>query len=208
MKDKKTIKEIFDEARRAKHDSFGIANDTNMLETIQKIAEKRGDIGFAKDIEIQIEKLKCPSKNRILEILEEDHVYYSATRLSISALYSWESVEESLRNRINTKERKKPSVSQWSICRETDEIDIEDLYDADRPFTLHIPMEYFDDIEKVVDRFNFLYVLEIAGIDTSKRCESCKWFLNDMICELKHSSINKKDIGCNNYEHITGENNE
>ena len=206
MKDKKTLKELFAEARRAKYDSFGIASDPDLLDAIKTVAERRGDLETAKEIGEQVEKLRgLHTKERILEILEKDNVYYRTNRLSISALYDWKDIKVDLTNLIDKKERKKPIPCEWAICRETDEIDDIDLYDADRPFTLHIPIEHFDDVEEAVNRFNFLYCLESRGIDTSNRCGDCKWFLDNGVCDLHDDLWNKKDIGCEEYEYKSKE---
>jgi len=142
MKDKKTIKELFAEARRAKRD-FGIAKNPEILKDIKNIVEKHGDFETAKEIGEQVDKLLgFHTREKILEILAKDHIYYSATRLSITALYDWEDIKNGL---------SKPCG--WAVCRESDLIE---------PYkqTLHIPIDSFNTVEEAVDRFFYLYNLE------------------------------------------------
>lgn len=202
MKDKKTLKEIFVEARRAKHDSFVIARNPEVLDSIKTLAEKRGDLETAKEIGEQIDRLRgLHTKEKILEFLEKDHIYYSANRLSISALYDWNDVKKEFDEIISGGKRKRPKPSSWAVCRETDEINDIEFYDEDKILTLHIPIDHFDNIGEAVDRFNFLYGLEVKGVNTSKRCGDCRWFTSNGVCGSKSGLYDKKDIGCEEYEY-------
>jgi hypothetical protein len=195
MKDKKTLKEFFAEARRAKYDSLGIANDPEMLNIIKTLAEEHGDLEHAKEINEQVEKLKgLHTKEKILEILNKDHVYYSATRLSITALYDGKDVFDNL---LNKEVGMKLTPVEWALCWETDEIDYCEL---NGPLTLHVPIEHFDCAEDAVDRFNVLHCLVIKGIDISKRCKYCRKF-DGKICGHNMEERCKTDIGCEYYEY-------
>ena len=204
MKDKKTLKEIFAEARRARESALGLENDPEALEALKTVIERRGDAQSAFEIQNQIDKLRRHTYEEIFEILEKDHVYYSANRLSITALYDWEDVKKDLDNvmdnMIDDNKRDRIIPCSWSVCRESDEIKDIELYDGDRPFTLHLPMDSFDTAEEVVDRFFELYELEENGINTSKRCETCKLFSEDGMCG-PHKGISGGDnLACLDYE--------
>lgn len=200
MKDKKTLKEIFAEARRAGADAPGIAHDPEALEDLKAVVEGRGDVEAAFEIQEQIDRLRKHTKEEILEILDRDHVYYSANRLSVTALYDWKDVRKDMDSMLAGEDRERIVPCSWSVCRESDEIDSIELYDADRPFTLHLPMDSFGTAEEAVNRFLDLYEVEETGLDTSNRCGTCKHF--DGGCdfvEVKHL-ITKDAIGCKHYE--------
>lgn len=200
MKDRKTLKEIFAEAQRKRHDSFGIANDPEALEGLKNVVEKHGDVKAAEEIQKQIDKLRRHTREEILAILDEEHIYYSANRLSVTALYDWGDVKKSLDDMLDGKEKRKTPACSWAVCRETDPIEEIELYEADKPFTLHIPIDSFDTAEEAVDRFLELYKLEEKGVDTSLRCRHCKHLYEDGICG-PHKGIKGADsLVCIDYK--------
>jgi hypothetical protein len=159
VKDKKTLKEMISEARRAGHDSLNIMNDPETLEGIKRVAEKRGDEESVKEIQDQIDRLKGHSKEEILEILKVDHQYYGANRLSVTALYDHKDVFDRLKS--GSKEEIIPCA--WAVCRESDPIDDPEIHENHKPLTLHLPIEHFNTPEEAIDKFLVLYPLEERG---------------------------------------------